>query len=292
VLRVPLFIRCAGAGLALVGGVALHFHFDWATLGAPLVALATALTAYRTPRWTTILRRPGRWLPVSETIAFADPPRRRGATLDVSTRAGKVFLSLLLAAVAGGIAMCAEQSPFHAYLLALDSVAILAIFCTGRLAELPPDPAASPAPFLRGVAKAIRKLHAGDEVRIVGRIHVPDGSPDADELRLAIVPRSPVKGFLGIEVGVVYAPGAGGAIALPDVLLRLAGGSPCEKAVERLVRRGRSMRGRKPGERVIGFSPRLPNVKMTGAIAAALVTAVKDGTRRAAKPRKAASRAA
>jgi hypothetical protein len=278
VLRMPLWLRCTVAGLALVLGVALQFHFDLGSAGAIFIALGVALSAHRTPRWThaTTLRKPGRWLPVSEAVAFASPPRPRGAYLDVTTRAGKVLLSILLAGLAGGVVLLGEQSPFHASLLAFDSVVLLAMFCTGRLAELPPDPAVSPAPFLRDVARAVRKIHPGEEVRIVGRIHVPQGSPDADELRLAIVVKSPLGGFSTIEVGVVYAPGAGGAIALPEVLLRLAGDSPCEKALQNIARHGRSMRGRKPGERVIGFSPRLPNAKMTAAIAAALVTAVKQ----------------
>ncbi|WP_437314665.1 hypothetical protein [Sorangium sp. So ce385] len=300
---IPLAPRAALAGLALVAGVALELLLRDGTAGAALVAAATALAAHRTPRperAAAALRRPGKWLPVAETEAFREPPRVRGVYLDVSTRAGKALLAALLAALGGGVYAVAGASPYHAHLLALDATALLAIFCTGRLAELPADPAARPVAFLRDVARRVRRSHkaprpaakapastaakgsaraaakaaTASELRVVGRLRIPDGSPDADELRLGLSPRAALPGFVAIEVGVVYAPGAGGAIGLPEVLLRVAPGSPCERAVERLAKSGRSSRGRRPGERVLAFTPRLPTAQMTAAIAAALVRAV------------------
>ncbi|WP_437965459.1 hypothetical protein WMF04_38365 [Sorangium sp. So ce260] len=317
-IPIPLAPRAALAGLALVAGVALELLLRDGTAGAALVAAATALAAHRTPRPErsgAALRRPGKWLPVAEAEAFREPPRVRGVYLDVSTRAGKALLAALLAALGAGVYAVAGASPYHAQLLALDATALLAIFCTGRLAELPADPAARPVAFLRDVARRVRrslkapaapraaaktpagaaaktpagaaasaaaKAPAGaaraaataSELRIVGRLRIPDGSPDADELRLGLSPRAALPGFVAIEVGVVYASGAGGAIGLPEVLLRVTPGSPCERAVERLARSGRSSRGRRPGERVLAFTPRLPTARMTAAIAAALARAV------------------
>ncbi|WP_437721960.1 hypothetical protein [Sorangium sp. So ce861] len=313
---IPLAPRAALAGLALVAGVALELLLRDGTAGAALVAAATALAAHRTPRperAAAALRRPGKWLPVAEAEAFREPPRARGVYLDVSTRAGKALLAALLAALGAGVYAVAGASPYHAHLLALDATALLAIFCTGRLAELPADPAARPVAFLRDVARRVRRslkapasaaprpaakapasaaqgsaakgaaraatkaagaAATASELRVVGRLRIPDGSPDADELRLGLSPRAALPGFVAIEVGVVYAPGAGGAIGLPEVLLRVAPGSPCERAVERLAKSGRSSRGRRPGERVLAFTPRLPTARMTAAIAAALVRAV------------------
>lgn len=273
----PLFLRSAGAGLALVAGIALELTLKTGTAGAALVALATALAVHRTPRWThvTQLRGRGRWLPVAEKEAFRPPPRKTGVYLDVSTREGKALLLLGLGALGGIVALVMRESPYHAYLVALDATPLLAIFCTGRLAELPPDPAAQPARLLGNVAARVKRLmRGGEEVRAIGRIRVPDDSPDADELRLGLVPKAALPGFVALEVGVVYAPGAGGAIELPEILLRVTAGSACEEAVEALARHGRSMRGRKPNERVIAFSPRLPTARMTAAIAAALARAV------------------
>src|SRR5262249_28619335 len=86
--------------------------------------------------------------------------------------------------------------------------------------------------------------------------------------------RPVLQGFVAIEIGVVYAPGAGGPIAFPELLLRVQEGSECDRACARLARHGRATRGRKPGERVITFTPRLPTVRMTAQIAATLASVV------------------
>ena len=270
----PVSARAIFGGAALLGGLFVQLVADRATAGAVLVLVATVLAAHRPPRWTRAeLRGPGRWLPVAEATAFADPPRLCGAYLDVSTRAGKALLLLLLAGVAGVAYPMHDTSPYRAGLVVLDATALLAIFCTGRLAELPPDPVTAPARSLREVAKRLRRA-LGTDVRLVGRIRVPDGSATADELRLAVVPRRAPAGFGAIEIGVVHVQGIGGAIGLPEVLLRVRSGSPCEAAIEPLARHGRSVRGRRAQERVIVFSPRLPTTRMTAGLVARLVRAL------------------
>ncbi len=281
---IPAAVRAVLSGGALVGGLFVELVLMRATLGALLVLAAVILAAHRTPRWQrSPLRGPGRWLPVAEATALAEPERLRGAYLDVSTRAGKALLLLLLGGVAALVAWLFDTSPYRAELIALDATALLAVFCTGRLAELPPDPATAPAGFLRAVGKRVRRAFADGDVRLVGRIRFPEGSDRADELRLAVVPRTTPSGFGAIEIGVVYLPGAGGALALPEVLLRVTRGSDCEAAVEGLARHGRSTRGRKPGERVIVFSPRLPTARMTAGLVARLVRAVSTSSARAGK---------
>lgn len=214
---------------------------------------------------------------MGEAAAFADPPRPRGAYLDVSTRAGKALLAALLGAVAALVAWLFDTSPYRAELLALDATALLAIFCTGRLAELPPDPATAPARFLRAVGKRVRRAFPAGDVRLVGRIRLPEGSDRADELRLAVAPRTTPAGFGAIEIGVVHVRGAGGAIAIPEVILRVTRASACDAAIERLARHGRSTRGRRPDERVIVFSPRLPTAHMTAGLVVRLVRALAAG---------------
>ena len=272
---IPAALRAVLAGAALVGGIFVEIVLLRATLGALLVVAATALAAHRTPAWRrSALRGKGRWLPVSLAEALAEPPRPRGAFFDVSTRAGKALLLALLGAVGGLAAFLHDTSPHRAWLVALDAVAILAVFGTGRLAELPPDPATAPARLLRAVAKRVQKVLPEGEARLVGRIRVPDGQDRADELRLAAQPRTAPAGFGAIEVGVVHLPGAGGPLALPEVILRVSAGSPCEAALEGILRHGRSARGRRPGERAIVFSPRLPTARMTAGIVAGLVRAL------------------
>lgn len=277
-IQIPLFLRAAGAGLLLIVGIALQFLLQTGTIGSLFVALATALLVFRTPRWNhaSAMRRPGRWLPVAEQEAFRTPPRPKGAWLDISTRAGKGLFFLGLGLIFGAAWLVSRKEPYYGYLVVLDSVFWLALFCTGRLSELPPDPAAAPIAFLRKVAAQTRKRlkDRAQDVRVIGRVRIPEGSPDADELRLALVPKTPLSGFAGLEVGVVYVPGSGGPIGFPEVLLRVTSGSPCEAAIEKLCRHGKSMRGRKPNERVVLFSPRLPVAAMTAGIAAALLKAV------------------
>ena len=274
-LPIPAALRAVLAGALLVGGIFVELVLMRATLGALLVVAATALAAHRTPVWRrTALRGKGRWLPVSLAEALADPPRRGGATFDVSTRAGKALLFLLLGAVGGLAFWLSDTSPHGAWLVGLDAVALLAVFCTGRQAELPPDPATAPASLLRAVAKRVQKALPEGDVRLVGRIRVPEGQDRADELRLGAQPRTAPPGFGAIEVGVVHLSGAGGALAMPEVILRVIAGSPCETALAPLLRHGRSARGRRPGERAVVFSPRLPTARMTAGIVAGLVRAL------------------
>jgi hypothetical protein len=114
----------------------------------------------------------------------------------------------------------------------------------------------------------------GEEIRVVGRIRVPEGQADPDEIRLALSPRKALTGFTSIEVGVVYLPGAGGPLGMPEILVRISAGSACQEVIERLARQGKSVRGRKPGEIVFAFSPRLPTARMTAGLATGLLRAV------------------
>jgi hypothetical protein len=268
--------RALLAGAAIAGGVFVQIGLGRATLGALLVLGATALAAHRAPivpRRAT-LRGPGRWLPVADEEAFREPPRPTGAWLDVSTRAGKAIFAALVAGVLGGAFALAEVARDDGLVIAFDLPVLLAIFGTGRLAELPPDPARAPARRLRDVARRVRRALAAEDVRVVGKIRVPDGSAEPDELRLAIAPKGALPGFGVLEVGVVYASGGGGWIGLPEVLLRVAAGSACERALEGLARAARRARGRKPSERVLAFTPRMPTARMTAALVVRLARAV------------------
>src|SRR5262249_40005458 len=158
-IPIPTPLRAVLAGMSLVAGLAVELIVGRATLGALFVLLATALAAHLTPRWdhSTRLRGPGRWLPVPLTDAFLEPPKDRGSLLDVSTRAGKVALGCTLLALGAGVYALHDVPPSRATLVALDATALLAIFCTGRRAELPPRPEA-PARFLREVARHARRV--------------------------------------------------------------------------------------------------------------------------------------
>jgi hypothetical protein len=284
---IPMALRALLAGASLVAGLAIELVLHRATVGALFVLAATLFASHLPARWKAggRLRGPGRWLPVAEAEAFRDPPRAPGGHLDASTRNGRIVLALVLAAFVGGVYLLSDISPYQAQIVAFDFTAILAIFGTGLRSSLPPDPGSAPASFLRKVAKLVRREQRKDLPRIVGRIRIPEGSIAPDELRLAVLPRAAIAGFVTIEVGVVHVAGAGGSIALPEVLLRVADGSECDRALQLLSRHGRSMRGRKAGERVYAFCPRLPTARMTAGLVTRLARAVAAAAGKDAAPR-------
>jgi hypothetical protein len=286
----PNALRAVLAGASLTAGVFVQLVLMRATAGALLVLAAVALAAHRSPRYRRTPRGPGRWLPIAEAIALRDPQRPQGVYLDASTRAGKLLLLLGVGAVLGASALLWDTSPFRAQLVAFDVAAVLAIFGTGRLAELPPDAATAPAALFRAIVKRVRKATPKGEVRFVGRIRVPDGSAEPDELRLLVLPKAAPPGFGAIEIGVVHAPGPGTVIALPEVVLRVTTGLPCDTALSPLARHGRSARGRKKDERAVVLSPRLPTAQMTAGIVLRLLSAISAA--RVQRPARAARSAA
>ena len=274
-IPLPLLARAPLASAMVAAGVWLQIVKRAWTPGALAILAACALVAHRAPAWpkSFFLRKPGRWLPLAEKDAWAPAPRPSGHYLDASTRAGKVFLVLALAAVGGLAALAAETSRHLAAMIALDATFFLALFGTGRLTTLPPRPVQRVAPFLRGVSERLTKL-LGDSARSVPRIRVPDGETEADELRVAVVPRPAAQGFRSLEAGAVIVPGTGGSLLLPGVILRYSEGSLCESQLGPRVRAGKITRGRKPGEVAVVFSPRLPTVRMTADLVARLARVV------------------
>jgi hypothetical protein len=278
VLPMPPVLRALLAASALSAGVALQLVFRSPLWGAVCVVVACLLAAHGAARIDpkSARRGPGRWLSVGEREVFGKLPRPRGPALDLSTLLGKGICLLLFAGVGVACWWLGRRSLSQALLVGFDAVALLAVFATGRMACLPPDMAVEPARVLRKVAARLKKKKGLRGVRIVPRIRVPHGAMDADELRLLLAPRAPLRGFLGIEIGVTYALSTGARLAMPEVLVRFLEGSPCEQALAAVARSGRVTPGRKPEERVIALSPRLPTVHMTVEIAAALVMRVID----------------
>jgi hypothetical protein len=97
---------------------------------------------------------------------------------------------------------------------------------------------------------------------------LPQGSSNADELRLLVQPRGALTGLMAVEVGADHALGLGGIVAEPYVLLRVREGSPCSQV---LPAQTSFQRGRKPDERVAVLRPKLPSVAETLALVSELV---------------------
>lgn len=272
---VPLHPALRGlfAGLALAVGVGLQATLKSALPGALLVLLAAALAVHKTPLWKRATRGPGLWLSISEAEAFRRPPVPRGAWLDASTRSGKWTLGLAFVLFGAASYAASRLALRYGVVVAMDFVAVLALLGTGRSRELPPDAVVDAAPPLSALAARLRKLaKRRTPLRIVPRIRVPEGQPDADELRLLVLPERPLPGLLGIEIGLVHLPGAGGALAMPEILLRLTKDSVAEAQAAVLARSGRKVRGRKPDEIVVTLAPRLPTVAMTAELVTALAS--------------------
>ena len=278
-LPLPLWLRVLLAPTLLVAGVASQLVYNRASWGALAVVVAGLLGAHGAAKiqpqaW---MRAPGRWLTISEKEAFGVPARRAGAWLDAGSWRGRLLMVLLGAALAAACWWLARRSFGHALMVGFDAVALLLVFATGREAGLPPDPAVAPIRFFRKLVARLRKDKAmGSLLRIAPRLRIAHGEVDADEMRLRIAPRLPLRGFGSIEVGMTYALGWEASVAMPEVIIRVVGGSPCDKALASVSRRARITPGRKPDERVIALAPRLPTLKMTAALVAALAARVVD----------------
>jgi hypothetical protein len=274
----PEWLRIPLAAATFVAGLWFQLVLDRPIPGALLVVGCVVLSVHGTARVSSssALRGPGRWLAVSEREALVELPRARGAPLDVATREGKAMFVLCLLPFGIAAAWLRSAAPHQALLVGLDSVAVLAVFGTGRMRTLPPDLAVEPAPFFRRLVQVLRKRKGSDALRLVPRVRIPTGEVDADELRLLVVPRLPLRGFTSIEVAMTFALGFGARVAMPEILVRVVAGSPCDQALAAMSRHARITPGRKAEERVFTVSPRLPTVAMTAEILAALAARVTD----------------
>jgi hypothetical protein len=270
---IPAPVRVLLAGPALVAGIALQLRLDDPRWGTATVVVAFALAAHRRPLWRRAPRGPGQWLLLSDADAFAEPGPVRGAWLDAGTPTGRIVFAVALAGVAALTYGVGRVSAYDAYLAAFDATVLLAVFGTGRLADLPPHAIAGPGPRLGRIARHLRG-RAG--LRAVAWARLPDGGDAFDELRLLCAPKVPLRGFVGIEVGLVAVTGTGGFFYLPEVLVRVIDASPCHDAFGKLRPGARWVRGRRAEERVMSLSPRLPTLAMTAALAVRLVEHARD----------------
>lgn len=269
----PTSLRVLLAGPALTAGVALQLTLDDPWWGTLAVLLALALATHRRPIVPRVPRGPGQWLLIADAEAFAKPLSPKGAWLDGSTPRGRVFFGLALAIGAAATYLVGRASSYHAYLVAFDAAVIFPIFGTGRLADLPPHPIDGIGPRLGRLA---RHLRAQKGVRAVAWARLPNGATGFDELRLLCTPRVPLRGFVGVEVGIVPISGAGGYFQLPEILVRVIDASPCHDAFRALRPGSRWVRGRRAEERVMVVIPRLPTLAMTAALALKLLDRARD----------------
>jgi hypothetical protein len=119
-------------------------------------------------------------------------------------------------------------------------------------------------------------------LRVSPWARVVTGAPRPDELRLLILPRAPMPGVLGVEVGLAWASTPVGWAASPEVLARVLEESPAAARLARELPQARALPGRRPDERVVRVLPLAPTEACTVALVQELADKLTD--RRAAVP--------
>lgn len=275
-------MRAFLAGPTVALGVGLQLLLDPPVVGTALLLVAMLLMAHRTPLPRPLARAPGRWLPISDEEAFRPEPRPRDAWLDVSTRAGKLAFALGTLAVAVAAWATWRVSPYHANLVGLDGLMGLSLFLTGRRRELAPSLARGPVETLQRMAAYLRKKNPG--MRVVPWARFPQGSADHDELRLLVMPRTPLRGLTAIEIGCSFPLGPGGYIVCPEILVRVADETDAARKARSMAPFGRWVRGRKAGEWVLSVEPRLGHWKVAAELARSFAVQLADEPARAKSP--------
>jgi hypothetical protein len=249
----PVGLRAAASGTLLAAAFVSAAWFDQSTVGALLLVLGMVLASQFAVPAKVVLRGPGQWLALSDAEAFerATAPQP-GRFLDAGTWQGSAVFGAACVLVVGGAWFLIARAPYQALLLILGSACLLPLFFTGRAAQLPADLATHPRRLLSNLLKRLRRA---DGIKVVPWARIPEGSRDADELRLLVQVPGAVRGLIGLEMGIEYLQGVAGSAAAPFVLIRAREGS---LAVSALPRELSWTRGRKTDERAAILRPRLP----------------------------------
>ncbi|HEY2515645.1 MAG TPA: hypothetical protein VGI39_32475 [Polyangiaceae bacterium] len=249
--RLSPVVRALVAGSAFASAVALEIA-DRPSRAALALVVAMVLVAHRAPEAPFVPRGPGHWMPLSPSEAFAR--ERVSDPLDAFTASGRVTLALAtLASIALGFALSRFDRIWGA-LVPLDALALLPLFATGSYAQLPPDRARAPKKLLAALHRAFKRVPS---IRVAPWARVPVGATQPDELRLLVLPRAPMPGVVGIEVGVAWLPTPVGYAPETEVLVRVRDDSAAAARLSLLAPRRRPVPGRKPDERVLRLVPAL-----------------------------------
>jgi hypothetical protein len=267
--------RSVLAGIGVAGAALAILAAEKPTVAATVLAGVCALATFRTPQVRLRLRGPGSWLPLSEQDAFG--PRALlvvpGRWLDVSTARGRLTALGCFTGFAAAAFAIGRASMYFGCALALASVCWVPLFFSGRWSELPDDAVDRAAQVLRRIYAALKTRSS---VRVVPWARIADGSRDADELRLLVVPRRPIAGLTALEIAVELQHGPGGTVASPCVLVRALDGSEASRALPPQVG---WMRGRKAEERAAVLRPDLPTDRSAIELVMALAAALTRGER-------------
>jgi hypothetical protein len=262
----PASVRAALAGLAFGAGVVLEAQARFVS-GAALVALAMLFCASRVKAPARAARGPAAWSAQGADEAFARE-MSPADWLDGTTRRGALVLFAFAIACALASHLSRTVDGAAPYVVAIDALAVLAVFFTGTSRQLPPTRARE-GHALAPVARALAKNEL-------------DVNPYArnDEMRLFATSQLAMPGVVAIEVGVAWerAPSilGGASVASFDVLVRVLDGTFAAAKIAGAFPKKRALPGRKPEERVFRFEPEGPSVSDVATLVGSLAETLRD----------------
>jgi hypothetical protein len=251
---IPHMVRIVFGGLSFAAGVGLQLREEY-TAGAAFVALATVLAAVRPPVASAPARGPGRWLPLGPERASSNDDCRITAWPNLRTRAGRAIAGIFgILVVAGVIAARWLDAP-DPWIVALDAAPFVPLMVLGRGICAKP---AYDRNAVRWIAAAFRRLERARDLHTVLWGRVAGARASADELRVLAIPRAPIPGLVGIELGLAWSATPVGWSCAPEVLVRVRAESPASEALARALPRQRTLPGRRADERVARLVPQIP----------------------------------
>jgi hypothetical protein len=278
-LPLPSWLSALAAGGLFGGGVALVL-MAYVTAGASAIATTSLFCLHGVARATstlaTHLRRPGAWLFVRKEEAFLRPLAVSREIFDLRSSRGKLLFALVVAASVGAGVAVGGRALEPALVLGLSFAPLSLLFTTGTVRYLRPDLAVDSVDLFREVVREVEVLarRRSCVVRVAPRLRKPHGGADADELRIVFLPEQPERGLRGVELAMETATTPLGSLLLPVVIVRYAEGSPAEQRVRAIARGARPTNGRKPEERAVILSPKVPTARVTAELCAAVLFAL------------------
>jgi len=283
VVPVPDAVRIALGGLSFATGIGLQAYGEY-TSGAACVALATLLSAIRPPLAPPCARGPGSWAALTlEQVKSSDgrDPSLQPATTRMRYAAVAALGILAIAGVALGRWLGFEDS----WLPALDVAPAIPLLLSGVRSQ--PRGQSSAVDW---IMDAYRKLRRSAEIRAVLWGRIAGERAAADELRVLVMPKCPLAGLLGIELGLAWSATPSGWLGTPEVLVRVRADSPASAALSSALAKVRTVSGRHPDERVARLIPRTPTLSSALTVLRAAATHMTDRRTCCASPWKAPER--
>ncbi len=269
----PSPVRALLAALLFGGGVWLTLCEGEPVLGAIAMVTTALLIVHRNAVSPRALRRPGTWLFVRKEEAFLRGARASGDLFDLSSGYGKALFVGLLSLFGGAAYGLSRESVELAVTAALAAGPLSMLFATGDRRHQRADLTYDVLPlFERVIARVEKKL--GASVRVATRLRMPDGSKDADELRVVFMPERAERGLRSIELAMEAHSSGLGTHLRPVLLVRLEAHSAAEERAKKASYAPKIVTGRSPTERVVVLSPKLPTASVTAALVLATIHAM------------------